>query len=1122
MSFLKKSVSFMAVFAVLPAAFAVTTSGTPTARPSIITQATTRMPTMATQYSLGNIISSSGSSSSSATMADKECIDSYTECAKGADVCGPNFEECTNKTLFYAKKAACTSTLMQCNTSGVNSLFGTSNQTAFSNKDSNGEYTYPTNGSVLGQLIEAAQINNRYDTSSCVRRYTTCLKKDDVCGADFELCTSNNEFKNQKLFCESTLARCQADGIRELFGSTNTSSNPSADSRLGSMISEGAALAAVNSVATCYKVVDQCILNACSTNPYKCKEGSNQDVVSIVEVVNSGNPIVATHTGNSLGVIIGRSEINGFIKNACLDTIGSNKFCYATFMGNGAMPTNAQIRDEDNKSDIFAEAYSSRMNESMRTKIDDLVERFDKKTKQRCQDTIVQCAMRSCGEGSGAACYASAFSNDLPTNQKGVTSKNTLPSIKYGCEAVINNDTSCKYASSTFSASTGILNFLDSSLFDTLFTAPNDTDVSKPDPVGAVAALNAKLASTYTQAGLDQMRRQCQTIAAGCVRSMCGADFINCYRNRTDVFTDITSTGNAAYDRSMNKVGGVLDYTIVIGLCLDTVKNNNTCTEHIKTESARRNASPFGATSTANSWGSAGTTRDGWIDAGGASAVSADYIHDTDENGNSMCYDASGETGPCGSGHMVAGTYMIFLDDKPVTTSRAEYTLRATTNTVFRELIRDLETEAQARYNAKLTKEQNMCLAGNSGGGIVGARDNGSTFMWVKLTGNGKVSSNYVTGGLTSNQFVASNDLYGSFCRIRVTLQSDNKTVQDTMAQGQNSWGTAYYAVGDSFTCGSWIPNEAIEKMSESAVTLTDAQRRNRNWMTLLGVVGGGVGGGVGMNALQKGGLGGLLGTNNSSGKAKNQSTFCVANAEAYKNSTSAIAAEGYATAAIEAAQKIGGAMATANYSGIQDAVTNATTVESNNGISNANNSTNNANNNSQNQSNSNIEDLIASITKAQKAYDDAQDAVTKAGSGATPEQKNDVVLKRMALEHAQGVLRSAQSANAATADTRNRQVREAKAAANAGMDRLITMCKEGPNMQSDGNGRVIGNLVGVGLGGVIGGVLAAQATKTVQMNELERDQREWMENIGQHIRCYIGSNEVGSFGDIISTELEQ
>ena len=237
MSLFKKSIGFLAVLTAFPASYALT------ARPSVIGAASARMPTMTA------LITNTGTSGTGATttttttlLANAECIDAYTSCMKGGDACGSDFEECTNKVLFHGKMPQCLSTLAQCSTAGVTSLFGTGTVTALSTvatKNSYGEvtdYTYPTDGSVLGQLITGAAISNKYDTSTCVKRYTSCLKKDSVCGNDFELCTTDKEFRKQRVFCDSTLARCQSEGLIELFGSATTTSTPAATSRIGEMI----------------------------------------------------------------------------------------------------------------------------------------------------------------------------------------------------------------------------------------------------------------------------------------------------------------------------------------------------------------------------------------------------------------------------------------------------------------------------------------------------------------------------------------------------------------------------------------------------------------------------------------------------------------------------------------------------------------------------------------------------------------------------------------------------------------------------------------------------------------------------------------------------------------------
>ena len=461
MNFLKKSVGFLAVLGVVPAAFALT------ARPSVVGTASTRLPTM-TAY-LNSYVTSSGSTTSN-LLDNAECIEAYTACLKDANVCGTNFEECTTKVLFHGKMPQCLSTLAQCSASGVNALFGTSSTTALSNvasKNTYGEitdYTYPTDGSVLGQMIAGAAISNMYNTSDCVRRYTTCLQRDNVCGSDFELCTTSNEFKKQMVYCDSTLARCQSEGKIELFGSTNTSVVPSATSRVGVMIAEGASLAAVNAVSTAYKVVDQCILNACVENPYRCYVGGSSKLADIKDKINSGS--TDSSDSSDEDTTYTSSDVRAYVKGFCLNTIGANKYCYATFLSDGVMPTASQLSDPDNQDMVFSEAYSKRMNASMIAKIEELMQDFDKEAKANCANTIKTCAMRVCGGGSGAACYSQVFGAEDKTINNSVS----YEEIKTGCSDIVNTDLNCQYAAlNKDGIGTYLYTYSNSSTFDTLF-----------------------------------------------------------------------------------------------------------------------------------------------------------------------------------------------------------------------------------------------------------------------------------------------------------------------------------------------------------------------------------------------------------------------------------------------------------------------------------------------------------------------------------------------------------------------------------------------------------------------------------------------------------------------------
>ncbi len=907
MSFLKNTVSLLAVFCVVPAAFGAT------ARPSVLNTATAvsatgavrrvAMPTM-TSYitgSAGGVTNNNNGNSGSSNLLDSiECIDAYTECIKSEDVCGEDLSECTTNVLFHGKMPQCVSTLAQCEPDGVDALFGTKNVTDLSFYDSNnsaeydaedGEvirYTYPTDGSVLGQMIISAAIENQYDTQTCVKRYMSCLNKDSVCGADFELCTDEREFKKQALFCDSTLARCQADGVRELFGVSKWSPHKmgadgkiEGSSRVGVAIKDGADLAALNAVSTCYKVVEQCFLGACSANPLRCLAGSNLSTLTAANDI-AADGITITLSNDSAPST--PTDVNRYLRTSCQDTIGANKFCHMTFLGKN--PSKKDLADVDVQSEVFDDAISERK-KYVESKIQDLMTQFDKRAKDKCVETIRSCAMRSCGEGVGSVCYSSVYGANGGNTIAGPA---TRPDIKTACESVVNTDVNCQYAYSTV-IDNGVYsyNYIQNSVFDTLFPE-YAADKTNNDPIGVIGSLNSSLSTSYNAAALAQMKKQCQSVATSCVKSMCGTDYQNCYRNRTDILSDLTNTDNAKFDTSMNKVGGVLDYTIVLGLCMNTVKNADVCDEHLKIQKAKLDLEK----TTENVWGTQSSVRDGWIDAGGAKKFEEGMVHSKDENGADLCTNAAGDQGVC---YDVDANGDVF--NKPVMISADLYKTNQATTSLFRELLVDLEYEAQAKYNAKLTKQQNMCLAANSGG-VVGAGDMGSTFMWAKLK-RGKVPADYSMNGLTSDQIVPSNELYGSFCRVRVTLQSTDPTVSEWLnsTEGQK-YATRYFAAGDAFTCGSWIPvgdegtchddtaagirrckggsglRGLAQKVGEATYTY-DKQKSDTILQTMLpvvGLLGGGIGGAYLGAGIEDGSVfGGLTGKKSTKSDSKTAKT---------------------------------------------------------------------------------------------------------------------------------------------------------------------------------------------------------------------------------------------------------
>jgi hypothetical protein len=696
--------------------------------------------------------------------------------------------------------------------------------------------------------------------------------------------------------------------------------------------------------------------------------------------------------------------------------------------------------------------------------------------------------------------------------------------------------------------------FTQADAFDTLF--PEYDDGAESDPIGAIASLNSKLSTSYNDAAISQMKKRCQAVATSCVKSMCGNDYVNCYRNRTDIMSSLTNTGEEHFDNSMNKVGGVLDYTIVLGLCIDTVKNADVCTEHLKIEEVKYNMD----NTNENVWGGASDVRSGWIDAGSAkSSVGKGEIYATDENGNRLCTNDAGVQGLCDTAD-ANGVY-----SKPVVIGYDTYVQTQAARSLFKDLIYDIEIEAQAKYNAKLTKQQNMCLSSNDGG-ILGNKDLGSTFMWAKLKSN-KVPANYATAGLKSNQFVASNDLYGSFCRVRVTLQSDDKYIQDKINSGAD-WSTAYFAAGDAFTCGSWIPNDKLEELAKQAgEDARDAKKAGQQrgiiepWAAVAGLLGGGAGGAYLGAGIQDGSVfSGLTGKSKKDTKSlteenckKYYDTYDAAvnnpNARnavpthvnnlinlveyndddnthktAVSNARQALTA--YQNALAAAGMKYTDQYGDASkrecteaekedqaYRLVQDFIqkeygkncskqdfkewekfcADKSSYEKDyfggkKTLEDACCGPNNENYNA-------AHDEFIRLKATKTCYVDVAVAVTTYGSTLAANAQSELVAKQGELTEAMGALQSA-----------------CKKLADADSDEQATKKRTAA-------------IVGASVTAVAGGALTWGITRSIldaQVNSAEQAAiKEFMDSVGSKIRCYIGGDEVGMYGDVISTSME-
>ena len=1020
-------------------------------------------------------------------MDDIECVERYTECIKASDVCDFNFEECTTPELFYAKKPQCNNVLLQCSAAGVNTLFGTSDLTQLSVTNAD---LYPSAGSIVGQFIDAGAISNRLDTSSCVKRYTSCLKKDNVCGEDFELCTTNSEFKKQKIYCESTLARCQEDGIKELFGLTDTSRDPTSQSRLGVMITEGAGLAAVNAVSTCYKVADQCVLAACSANPYRCMEGSSILLSQVVDAINEDR----TLTNEQMQLVaeaLTKQQVSKYIKNACFDTIGGNKYCHMT-VNEGKMPSSKALIDEEERDNVYADIIVSTM-KRVDTQLQKILDKFDKKAKDTCSDTITACAMRSCGSGLGSLCYNLVFGsgNSASDFEKSINGAATYNEIKTGCESIVNSDANCQYAAASATAKNYNYSYNEETTFTNLFPAD-----SGKDPIGVITRLNASLAQNYNNAAIEQMGKECKVTATSCIRSMCGSDFTKCYRNRTDVMTNTYATDEDKFNQSMNKVGGVLDFTIVRGLCVAMVKDSRACDEHLKIQTYRNYTDGNGK----NGWGDSKTVRDAWVDAVAdgytAKAVEVDRYQDgcTVSSGRSSGTGGrSSGTGGSMSG-MVSGSACDMTEvrecgtvdengcvyNTPHYVSVKDYQLNMEVDTLFQEVMADLELEAQAKYNAKITEEQNMCLAANAGG-IMGKKDMSSTYMWVKLK-NRRVPKDYQTNGLKTGDFTASNDLYGSFCRARVTIQSDDPDIQSVLQEGQK-WATTYFAVGDVFTCGSWIPQKELETIAEKVATrkvrganddqqnaLAEKQNRNRILATIGGVVAGGAGSAYLSNAVQNSNLlGGLWQPNRNSDQQNSRNMIAASNCRTYYNQyntyRSSYTVEADANKKIVA--KENALAAAVNMRNTASAIVNSSVMDKNN-------------------KNKYRDDAVERFRNAKDSID--ANCTTNGDSAVSTECQT-------AVASLGGLCRNVEDFDGQLANYDNNTKRQ-----------------------------IINTVSALG-GAALGGFAAYKLAESIQSTNLSDAEREayetFMREVGDHIYCFIGADEAGTYGDLIEISVE-
>ena len=88
----------------------------------------------------------------------------------------------------------------------------------------------------------------------------------------------------------------------------------------------------------------------------------------------------------------------------------------------------------------------------------------------------------------------------------------------------------------------------------------------------------------------------------------------------------------------------------------------------------------------------------------------------------------------------------------------------------------------------------------------------------------------------------------------------------------------------------------------------------------------------------------------------------------------------------------------------------------------------------------------------------------------------------------------------------------------------LKTAC-ENTDSSSEAKNQWLAPTLGAVVTGVAGGLLVNKATRDIQASNLSAAEKaayeEWMNNVGKHIKCYIGTDEAGQYGDILSVSME-
>ena len=116
-------------------------------------------------------------------------------------------------------------------------------------------------------------------------------------------------------------------------------------------------------------------------------------------------------------------------------------------------------------------------------------------------------------------------------------------------------------------------------------------------------------------------------------------------------------------------------------------------------------------------------------------------------------------------------------------------------------------------------------------------------------------------------------------------------------------------------------------------------------------------------------------------------------------------------------------------------------------------------------------------------------------------------------------------SAKSEEKNQKQKELDSAKDAVKKSLELLKMECEAASTVSNSNKKTAWITPVTAGVLGIAGGFLLNKATRDIQEANLSAAEKaayeEWMNSVGKHLKCYIGTDEAGQYGDILSVSME-